>query len=61
MDSATRRVLSEARTMIVDLMTGWPVKELHKTPLQLGEEITGLLGDANDSVTAEEMNRLKNA
>lgn len=59
LDVATQNVLRSARTMIIDLANGWPVKELHTTPQKVVKDITGLLGDGDDPETQEELGRLR--
>lgn len=42
-------LLREARTMLNDLLGGWPVKELHRSPDELIEEITVHLDDRDET------------
>ncbi len=45
MDNSPEDLLREARTVIRDLIAGYPVNELHTNPTKLIERITDVLAD----------------
>lgn len=55
-DARFRELLEEARTMIADLVTGYPVCDLHRSPQSLVAEITGALND-RDALDPEDVTK----
>lgn len=53
------RALHHARSMIIDLINGYPVGELVCSPAELVYEITELLNDGDDPDVREELHRVQ--